>query len=232
MGLLNRFTATMKAKISMLLDSFEDPRETLEYSYKRQLELQQEIKRGIASVITSKKRLELQKAKLEENIKKLGDQAREAIAANRDDLAAIALERKREMMSQIETMIPQIESLQKEQDRLTDMEKKLETKIEIFRSQKEMIKAQYSAAEAKVKITEATSGIGEEMSDVGYAIQRAQDKTEDMQARSAALDEMIEKGTLEDITSSKDLVERELSRIKSDTEVKRELEELKKEVKG
>jgi len=230
-GLLNRLTATIKAKISKILDQFEDPRETLDYSYQRQLELQTEVKRGVANVITSRKRLELQKSKLEANILKLNDQAREAVAAKRDDLAAIALQRKMDMMNQVETLNQQIQDLQKQEDKLTDTAKKLDTKIEIFRTQKETIKAQYSAAEATVKIQEATTGLGEEMADVGYAVQRAKDKTEEMQARSEAIDTMVQQGTIEDIMGDKDLVDQELTKIKNDADVQKELETLKQEVK-
>lgn len=230
-GILSRLTATIKAKISKLLDMFEDPRETLDYSYKRQLELQTEVKKGIANVITSRKRLELQKSKLEANITRLNDQAREAVAARRDDLAAIALQRKMEMMTQVDSLSQQIQDMQRQEDKLTDTAKKLDTKVELFRTEKETIKAQYSAAEAKVKITEATTGIGEEMADVGYAVQRARDKTEEMQARSEALDTMVEQGTLEDVLGNKDLVDQELTKIKNDAAVQKELETLKQEVK-
>jgi len=229
-GLLGRFTATIEAKLSSILDTFEDPRETLDYSYKRQLELQTDVKRGVANVITARKRLEMQKGKLEANMKTLNDQAREAVAAGRDDLASIALERKTDMMMQVNSLAQQILDLQQQEDKLTDTAKKLDTKIEQFRTEKETVKAQYSAAEAKVKINEASTGIGEEMADVGYAVQRARDKTEEMQARSAAIDTMVEQGTLEDVLGNKDLVEKELEKIKSDAAVKKELESLKMEV--
>lgn len=230
-GLLSRLTATIKAKLSKLLDMFEDPRETLDYSYKRQLELQTDVKKGIANVITSRKRLELQKSKLEANILKLNEQSREAVAAGRDDLASIALQRKMDMMTQVDSLSQQIQDLQRQEDKLTDTAKKLDTKIELFRTEKETIKAQYSAAEAKVKIQEATTGIGEEMTDVGYAVQRARDKTEEMQARSEALDTMVEQGTIEDVLGNKDLVDQELTKIKNEAAVKKELETLKQEVR-
>jgi phage shock protein A len=230
MGLLSRITATIKAKISKLLDMFEDPRETLDYSYRRQLELQTDIKKGIANVVTSKKRLERQKIKLESALQSLNEQAREAVAAGRDDLATLALERKKQIMRQIESLDSQAQLMKKEQDRLMDMDKRLTTKIEIFRSQKETIKAQYEAAEAKVRITEATAGIGEEMADVGYAIQRAQEKTDEMTARSEALDELIDKGVLQEIGSDRSMVEIELEKIKDDADIKKELEILKMEV--
>lgn len=229
-GLLSRLTATIKAKLSRLLDMFEDPREMLDYSYKRQLELQADVKKGIANVITARKRLELQKSKLEAGIQRLNEQAREAVAAGRDDLASIALQRKMDMMAQVDSLTAQIEDLKRQEDKLTDTARKLDTKIELFRAEKETIKAQYTAAEAKVKITEATTGIGEEIADVSYAVQRARDKTEEMQARSEALDTMVEQGTIEDVLGNKDLVEKELTKIKNEAAVKRELETLKQEV--
>ena len=104
MGILSRTTAIIKAKISKLLDRVEDPRETLDYSYQRQLELLQDVKRGIADVTTAKKRLELQRDKLKEKIKKYEQQAKDAVGAGRDDLAMLALTRKQEALTQLESV--------------------------------------------------------------------------------------------------------------------------------
>src|SRR5207249_1798946 len=92
--------------------------------------------------------------------------------------------------------------LEAQRQKLIEGERTLQTKVEAFRTQKEVIKAQYSAAEAQVRIGEAASGIGEHMADVGMSIQRAKDKTEQMQARANAIDELTTSGALEDITSS------------------------------
>ncbi len=231
MGLIDRTSTIIKSKINKILGKFEDPRETLDYSYERQLEMLQNVKRGVAEVTTSKKRLELQKVKLEQNITKLDEQAREAVKAGREDLARIALERKSISQNELANLTQQIDDVAKQQDKLMATEKSLSAKIETFRSTKETIKAQYSAAEAQVKITESVSGISEEMSDVGMAVQRAQDKTEEMKARASALDELVEAGTLEDVTGgTKDDIERELSKIRSKGDVDAQLEALKKEV--
>lgn len=231
MGLIERMSTTIKAKVNKILEKFEDPRETLDYSYEKQLELLQNVKRGVADVTTSKKRLELQKIKLEQNVQKLDGQAREALKAGREDLAKLALERKNTSQAEIESLTKQIADIAKEQEKLMVTEKRLSAKIESFRSTKETIKAQYSAAEAQVKITESVSGISEEMSDVGMAVQRAQDKTENMKARAAAVDELVEAGTLNDVMGgSKDDIDRELSMIKSKGEVDAQLEALKKEM--
>ncbi|CAG0989573.1 MAG: phage shock protein A [Candidatus Methanoperedens nitroreducens] len=231
MGLIERTSTMIKAKINKILGKFEDPRETLDYSYEKQVELLQNVKRGVAEVTTSKKRLELQKLKLEENVKRLDDQAREAVTAGREDLARIALERKSTSQAEIVSLTSQIADIKNQQDKLVATEKRLSAKIESFRSTKETIKAQYSAAEAQVKITESVSGISEEMSDVGMAVQRAKDKTENMKARASALDELVEAGTLEDVTGgTQDDIDRELSKIKSKGDVDTQLEALKKEM--
>jgi phage shock protein A len=231
MGLIDRTSTIIKSKINKILGKFEDPRETLDYSYEKQLELLQNVKRGVAEVTTTKKRLELQRVKLEQNTTKQDEQAREAVKAGREDLARIALERKSVSQNEIANLTQQIADVAKQQDKLVATEKSLSAKVETFRSTKETIKAQYSAAEAQVKITESVSGISEEMSDVGMAVQRAQDKTEDMKVRASALDELVEAGTLEDVTGgTKDDIDRELSKIKSKGEVDAQLEALKKEM--
>ena len=190
--------------------------------------MQTDVKKGVANVITSKNAWSCKEAA---NVATLNDQAREAVAAGRDDLASIALQRKMDMMGQIDSLTTQIADLDRQEQKLVDTSRKLDTKIELFRTEKETIKAQYSAAEAKVKITEATTGLGEEMADVGYAVQRAKDKTDEMTARSEALDEMVDQGTLDDVMGNQDKVSQELTKIKNDSAVKQELETLKQEVK-
>ncbi len=204
-GLISRTSNVVKAWISKLLDRAEDPSVTLDYSYEKQLEMLQNVKRGVADVVTAKKRLELQTQKLEQELPKLDDQARKALAAGREDLARAALERKAFAQQQLQGLDQQISGLETQQEKLLANEKRLSAKVEAFRSQKEVIKAQYSAAEAQVRIGEAATGIGEEMADTGLAIQRAQDKTEQMQARAAAVDELVEIGRSRGLHHGRDI---------------------------
>jgi phage shock protein A len=229
-GLMSRASTVVKARISKLLDRAEDPSITLDYSYEKQLELLQNVKRGVADVVTAKKRLELQTQKLEQEVVKLEGQARQAVAAGREDLARAALERKAVAQQQLQDLDRQMEGLQQQQEKLIDSERRLAAKVEAFRSQKEVIKAQYSAAEAQVRIGEAASGIGEEMADTGLAIQRARDKTEQMQARAGAIDELVAAGTLEDFTSDQTQLDRELAQISTQSQVDDELARLKGEL--
>src|ERR687887_1450356 len=229
-GLMSRASTIVKAKFSKLLDRAEDPAETLDYSYEQQLQLLQNVKRGIADVVTAKKRLQLQTAQLEQSVVKLETQAREALGAGREDLARQALERKAAVQAQLQGLDQQVQGLDAQQEKLVSSEKQLAAKVEAFRTQKETIKAQYSAAEAQVRIGEAATGIGEQMADTGLAIQRARDKTEEMQARAAAVDELVASGTLEDYTSTGTDLDRELAKVSAGQQVDDELERLKHEV--
>lgn len=229
MGLMNRISTVIKQKVNTLLDRYEDPREALDYSYTKQLELMNELRRSLAEVITARKRLEMQKSKLWANIRLLDEQARRALDTDREDLAKLALERKNANLLQSQNLDKQISDMKQEEEKLEETSKRLAIKVEEFKSKKEVIKARYSAAEAQVKIKESVTGISEEMADVGMAMNRAEDKAEKMKAKSEALDDMINSGTLTDYTSNKDEIERELEKITVQGSVEEELAKLKSE---
>jgi phage shock protein A len=230
MGLARRVSAIFKAKASKALDRAEDPRETLDYSYERQLELLQRVRRGLTDVATSRKRVELQAQQLKASADKLEQQAKQALTQNREDLAREAVSRRTSIMSQVSELKAQHDQLRSEEDKLSDASRRLQAKVEAFKIRKETIKASYTAAEASTKINEAVTGISEEMSDVGLAMQRAQDKTEQMKARAGALDEMIATGALEDLTRSTDPIQAELDSFDQTAGVDLELERLKTEL--
>src|SRR4051812_43068181 len=209
-GLMQRLSWIIKAKFSRALDRAENPSETLDYSYEEQLRQLQNVKRGIADVATAKKRLELQYTGMQQQVDKLDGQAHDAVKAGREDLAREALTRKAAVQSQLEGIMQQGQQLEAQQAKLVEGERALQSKVESFRTQKEVIKAQYSAAEAQVRIGEAASGIGDEMADVGMAIDRAKDKTQQMQARAAAVEELTAAGTLDDLGTGGDDIDREL----------------------
>ena len=232
-GMTGRMSTVIKAKISKLLDRAEDPSETLDYSYQQQIELLQNVKKGIADVVTSKKRLQLQSEKLEQSVVKLDTQARQSLSAGNEELARAALERKTLAQNELQSLDPQVAELEQQQQALIDNEKKLRAKIDAFRTKKEVIKAQYSAAEAQVKISEAATGVGEQMADVGLAMQRAVDKTENMRARASAVEELEKAGTFEDITqlgSGEDDIDRQLKELTSGAQVDDELAKMKAEL--
>jgi phage shock protein A len=232
-GLTGRMSTVVKAKVSKLLDRAEDPAETLDYSYQKQVEQLQNVKKGIADVVTAKKRLQMQEGSLKQNVVKLDTQARQALSAGNEELAKTALERKNVAQTELQTLDTQVAELEDQQQKLTDSEQKLRAKIEAFRTKKEVIKAQYSAAEAQVRISEAATGVGEQMADVGLAMQRAVDKTENMRARADAVQELEAAGTFEDLTQiggGEDDIDRQLKQLSSAPAVEDELAKMKSEL--
>ncbi len=232
-GTSGRFTTVIKAKINKMLDKAEDPGETLDYSYQKQLESLQGVKKGIADVVTAKKRLQMQTSKLEQSVVKLDTQARQALGQGNEELARVALERKNVAQTELQSLDVQVQELEAQQQKLIDSEQKLRTKIESFRTKKEVIKAQYNAAEAQVRISEAATGVGEEMADVGLAMQRAVDKTEQMRARADAVGELEAAGTFDDLTAlgeGQDDIDRQLHQLSSQSVVDDELAKMRAEL--
>jgi phage shock protein A len=226
-----RFKMIFSSKANAAMNKAENPAQTLDYSYEKQLEMLQKVRRGVADVATSRKRVELQIASLDKQLGKLDDQARAALGAGREDLAREALIRKSTLSQQIADLHVQLEQLTVQEQKLTVASQQLQTKVEAFRTQKETIKATYSAAEAQVRINEAFTGISSELGDVGLAIQRAEDRTAQMQARAGAMEELMATGALE-TTGGKDSLTIELERLAADSQVEGELAAMRAQLGG
>ncbi len=232
-GIFERIALLFRTKANKALDKYEDPRETLDYSYERQMDLLRNVRRGVADVATSRKRVELQAQKLNQEADKLQVAAQRAHENNREDLAREALSRRSGLQQQLADLKVQHDQLQGEEEKLVRASSRLQAKVDAFRTRKETIKATYSAAEAQTRINEAFTGMSEEMSDVGMAIQRAEDKTLQLQARASAVDELLASGALEDpMASPGSDITRELDAMAADATVESELAAMKAQLTG
>ena len=227
-SIIDRIRLIFSSKANKFLDKHEDPRETLDYSYQKQQELLQRVRRGVADVATSRKRVELQLSQLTGQVDKFTVSAQQALSMGREDLAREALTRKSGLQQQIADMTAQRDQLAGEEEKLVRASQQLQARVEAFRTQKETIKATYSAAQAQAQVGEAFTGLSDELGDVGQAIQRAQDKTQQLQARASAVDELLASGALEDPTGAyKDDITRELDSMASQAAVESELASMK-----
>jgi phage shock protein A len=231
MSVMKRVSLIFRAKANKALDRMEDPRETLDYSYQQQVEMLTRVRRGVADVATSRKRVELQMNSLQKEVDRRDNQARDALSKGREDLARAALQNKAGLQGQLNDLQGQYANLQEQEEKLTLASQRLQSKVDAFRTRKETIKATYTAAEAQTRINEAFSGISEEMGDVGLAIQRAEDKTAQMQARAGAIDELLASGALEDhVSGPQDAIQAELDKLGADHSVEAELAQMKGEL--
>ena len=230
MGIFSRAHDIAQAKANKALDAAEKPDEMLDLSYEKMLEQITQVRRALVDLAGSRKSIELHEQQFQHTIDHLQDQAKAALGQSNEDLAKEALSRKAAAQQQIDEMEPQRAQLVDEEAKLSKTLDVLQKRVNEFRTQKETMKAQYTAAKAISSVDESTAGISKSFNDSGATLQRAQDKIATMQARSGALDELLESGVLEDVGGGGDDIQKELDKVGNDASVDSELAALKAEL--
>lgn len=226
-GTWQRIKSIFQAKTNKILDKAEDPRETLDLSYQKQLESLQKIRRSVADVATARKRIELQASGLQKQADKLQTQAKAALEQGNEELAREALSRRAALGEQLADLKTQYEQVGEQEDKLVQASQRIQTQVEQFRTKKETLKATYTAAEAQTKVGEAVSGISDSMGNAGATMQRAQDKIAGMQARAGAIDELLASGALTDLNTPVDDIQAQLDKVSATSQIDNELAALK-----
>lgn len=229
MSVWRRIRLIFNTEVSSALDGAEDPRQVLDYAYSQQQELLVNLRRGLVDVATAKQQLEQQAQRLEARAPQLDAQARKAVAAGRDDLARIALERRKLAAAELEGLKQQIGEVEAEKQRLASQERTLQVRVEQFKTHREVVSARYSAAEAEVRLKESLAGMSGDLAELGMAVGRAEEKAERLQARARAIDSLVDLGSFPPVGGG-DFVEVELQRITIAREIDDELEQIRSEV--
>jgi phage shock protein A len=230
MTLFQRAHDILAAKANKALDAAEKPDEMLDLSYEQMLDHITKVRQALVTIAASRKQIELQEAQLQHSVDHLQDQAKAALSLGKEDLAREALSRKSAAQAQIDGMETQHQQLTEEEDKLTATLQALQQRVNQFRTQKETLKAQYAAASAAASVNESVAGISSTLGDSGAALQRAQDKIANMQARAGALDELLQSGVLEDVGGGNDDIQKELDEAGGSADVDRELAALKAQI--
>jgi phage shock protein A len=231
MGLWSRIKLIVGMKANRALDRAEDPRQVLDYALVQQQGLLMKVKQGVIEVATSKHQLRQQAEKLRVRVPQLEDQAMRALASGREDLARMALQRKRTSLDELDGLERQLAEMEQEEERLTLGHQQLAGRIEEFRTRREVMVARYTAAEAQVRVNEALTGVSGELAELSMAIGRAEEKTDRMLARASAIDALIDSGSLP-APGGGDLIERELRQLESGKAVEDELAGLRRELRA
>ncbi len=231
MSIMRRMSDVFQQKLNHMVDQAEDPNQALDLSYEKQLQALQQVRRNVADVLTSEKRLELQASQLQQNIDKLQQQARTALAQGREDLARMALTRAQTAQVQLDALSQQVTQLRDQEQKLEITAQKLQQKVESFRTQKDTMKAQYSAAKASVQIGEAATGLSEQIADASLMVDRSRDKISQMQARSAAIGQLMDSGALDSLDAGAgDDIDRQLQAASTASSVDLQLEAMKQQL--
>lgn len=209
-----------------------NPGRALDAAYARQLRLRQQMRRGVADMVTSRKRLEIQARQLEMAAARLEAQARTALEQGREELAREALARRSALGSEADDLRQQVTAVAVEERRLLEAAGRLDVQLQRFRARKEAAKAVYGAAQARVRLGEAAAGLGDEDVELRLAVRRAEDRIADMQARAEALEALLASGVLEAPGASRDPFQSELGRQLSEGVVDSQLALLRGQVAG
>ncbi len=226
MSLWTRLKVVIASTASSALDGAEDPRRVLDYAYDQQQHLLINLRRGLVDVATAEQQLGQEAQRIETRMPKLDEQARRALSAGREDLARIAVERKKLAMDELEGLKEQLAGVEADKQRLAAQERALQARVEQFRTHREVVAARYTAAEAEVRIKESLAGVSGELAELGMAVGRAEEKTDRLQARARAIDSLVDLGGIPPVGGA-DYVEVELRRITLAKEIDEELEHLR-----
>src|SRR5919108_393865 len=102
-----------------------------------------------------------------------------------------------------------------------------------MRSNKTRTNCKHNAAKASTQVGESVTGLSEHMADVNLMLDRAREKTAQMQARAAAVDQLMDSGALDTIgPGSQDDIDRQLKVHVVDTAVDAQLAAMKKQLAG
>lgn len=134
----------------------------LDHSYQRQLELLQRVRRSVADVVTSRRRVELHIGQLTGQEGKLGEQGAKAADIGRDDLAEEARTRQCAVREQLAEVGRQYAELQEAERQAEASAQRLQMRVDAFRTRKEGVKCAFIVGRAQAEIEEALADAGEE----------------------------------------------------------------------
>lgn len=208
----------------------DDPgalKDRLDETYRTQTALLRQVRRGIADVTTSRKRVELQLATIAQQAAQLDDEARQAVAQGKDDDARAALTRKVTLEQAAADLQAQRDTLKAEEDKLEAGAEKIERDVESFRVRKDTLSARHTAASARVEINSATTGINSTVSEVGQAMEAAERHTRELESTADAVDELVAEGIVTRPGESADAaLSRQFDAALGSAEVDRQLEQI------
>ena len=196
-GILRRLKLILKAWLHSLLAPPDDPRTVFVAVHQRQQGLLDTVRRAQQDVAASRERLVAKASTVRQRLPALERQARDALKGEREDLARFALQLRQVAAEELGSLEAQSQELERQGQVLTLAEHRLTTQIDSFFARQEVMAARYSTAEAHVQISEALGGVSEELAGLGEALERAEQTSDDMEARVAAIDQLVETGILE-----------------------------------
>ena len=229
MGILDRVKLVLTKGASVALAPAPDPRVTNLTSHQKQRALLDQVVKAGQEVTAAKVRLQATVEDVRRKLPGMEEQARQELRAGNEAMARLALQRRQVVAHELETLERQLAEVENEESALAVIEQRLVGQIEAFAARQEVIKARYSAAEAQVRMSEAMTGVSQDFAELTATLQRAEQTTEEMQARATAIDRLVKEGDIESIgfAAGSDAIDARYQTLGADEDVERRLRALR-----
>jgi phage shock protein A len=208
----------------------EDPRETLDRAYQRQLELHGQVRESLAGVTAAKKRDAVPASQRHSTLGRLEAQASAALAEGDEEAASRTLVRRAVLREQLAELTEHRDELAAEESKIRAVQDRLDLEAQRLRSRVEAIKDTYTAAEARARLGDEVTGSGSEDFELRMALLRAQDLVLATRARASAVDRLLAQGTAGSSALAPDPFLRELADSTAEAEARDELARLRAEL--
>ena len=217
MGVLSRFRDIMAANVNALLDKAENPQKMID-QYLRDLE------GDLAKVKAEEKAAKRDLDECNEEIGKMADYAKRAVAAGNDNEAKQFLQKKSELSGRQETLQKKYDIAVSNSAQMREMHDKLESDIASLKGRRETLKAKAQIAETQAKMNKMGSGSSQAGATMA-AFDRMEDKINKMLDEQDAMEE-LNKGQ----TDSTEELMKKYDRESKESDVDAELAALKAEM--
>lgn len=194
--LKNIFRAIWNSMLGRTEDKYYG--DLLDLTYEDLQEKVVQVKQGLASVAQAKHRILQLVQKNRNEAEKYEEAARHFLGSGDEDRARQALEQKAYVDQQLASLQTELNETEHTQRELEATSRQLEVRVQQFLSQKETMKASHAAAKASVEVGELFTGISKDASNAGRTIGRMQERTEQLEARAAGIQELMSSGALDD----------------------------------
>lgn len=206
MGIMTRFKDIMTANVNALMDKAEDPEKMID-QYLRNLESDlANVKAETASIMADEKNAKRKLGECDDEIAKMGEYAKKAVAAGNDDDARRFLTKKNELTKKREILVRECELAQANSEKMRQMHDKLQSDIVEMKNKRDMLKAKVKVAQTQRKINEMGAGI-ESAANNAAAFDRMEEKVNKMLDEADAISELNKSGSgndIDDLTSKYD----------------------------
>ena len=198
MGIITRFKDIMTANMNALLDKAEDPEKMID-QYLRNLESDfAKVKAETASVMAEEKSAKRKLDECNEEIARMGEYAKKAVAAGNDNDARQFLTKKGELTEKQAVLAKNYELAQANAEKMKQMHDKLEADITAMKNKRDMLKAKVKVAETQKKINEMGSGL-ESAGNNAADFERMEEKVNKMLDEADAVGELNQSSSKSDI---------------------------------